>query len=104
MGLRDASLGAKVYGFDPYMSQNVTGGNSEISVAFHRTAFALVMRPLAIPMGAKEAAVESYKGFGIRVVKDYDVTYKRDVVSLDVLYGVKTLDANRAVLITAAAS
>jgi len=103
-GLRDASLGNKIYGFLPFMDQNITGGNSEISVAFHRTAFALCMRPLALPMGAKEAAIETYKGFGIRVVKDYDVSFKQDVVSLDVLYGVKTLAATRAVLITAAAS
>lgn len=102
-GLRDASLGARVFGFDPYMSQNVSGANEE-SIAFHRTAIALCMRPLALPMGAKEAAIESYKGFGIRVVKDYDVSFKQDLISLDVLYGVKTLDANRAVVITNNAS
>ncbi|MCZ7538245.1 MAG: hypothetical protein M5T61_21455 [Acidimicrobiia bacterium] len=39
------------------------------------------------------------ESFGIRVVMDYDIDQKEDVVSMDVLIGVKTLDANRAVLI-----
>lgn len=105
-GLREASLGSRVFGFDAYMSQNVklptqTTGNSksEVSVAFHRTAFALCFRPLALPQGAKNAAIMNYQGFGLRVVYDYDITKKQDVVSIDCLYGVKTLDAARAVLI-----
>jgi len=105
-GLREASLGNRVFGFDGYMSQNVKLGTqgtglptTEQSVAFHRTAFALVFRPLALPQGAKNAAILNYQGFGLRVVYDYDVNKKQDVVSIDCLYGVKTLDANRAVLI-----
>lgn len=105
-GLREASLGARVFGFDPYMSQNVklpaqTTGNptTEVSVGFHRTAFALCFRPLALPQGAKNAAIMNYKGFGLRVVYDYDITKKQDVISVDCLYGVKTLDPARAVVI-----
>ena len=33
------------------------------------------------------------------MVQDYDITYKQDVISLDILCGVKTLDANRAVVL-----
>jgi hypothetical protein len=107
-GLREASLGRRTFGFDAYQTQNIkaptgTPGagqpNTEIGVAFHRTAFALVTRPLVLPQGAANAAVESYKGFGVRVVMDYDISKKQDVVSIDTLYGVKTLDPNRAVLI-----
>jgi hypothetical protein len=98
-GLREASLGRRVFGFDPYQTQNIDD-DPEISVAFHRTAVALATRPLALPMGAAKFAVESYKGFGLRVVFDYDIDKKQDVCSIDCLYGVKTLDANRAVLIT----
>ncbi|WP_336214394.1 P22 phage major capsid protein family protein [Nonomuraea sp. LPB2021202275-12-8] len=105
-GLREASLGRRVFGFDPYQTQNihiptqVTGASTtEVGVAFHRTAFALVTRPLVLPQGAANAAVESYKGFGLRVVMDYDLDKKQDVVSIDCLYGTKTLDPNRAVLI-----
>lgn len=109
-GLREGSIGANLFGFDAYASQNIgqpkaAGAQqpgdptTEVNVAFHRTAVALVTRQLELPQGAQNAAIASYKGFGIRVVFDYDITKKRDVVSLDVLYGVKTLDAARAVLI-----
>jgi len=33
---------------------------------------------------------------------DYDIDKKQDVVSIDCLYGTKTLDPNRAVLIKGA--
>ncbi|MBT2234761.1 P22 phage major capsid protein family protein [Nonomuraea sp. NEAU-A123] len=107
-GLREASLGRRVFGHDAYQTQNIdapTGTpsagqpNTEVGVSFHRTAFALVTRPLVLPQGAANAAVESYKGFGVRVVMDYDISKKQDIVSVDCLYGVKTLDPNRAVLI-----
>jgi hypothetical protein len=108
-GLREASIGRK-FGFDNYMTQNIGGPNdpdsgdawTEIGVAFHRTAFALAFRPLALPQGAQRASIQNYKGFGLRVVIDYDIDKKQDVVSLDCLYGVKTLDADRAVLIKGA--
>jgi hypothetical protein len=78
-----------------------TSGNSksEVGVAFHRTAFCLVTRPLVLPQGAANAVVANYKGFSLRVVMDYDIDLKQDVVSIDTLYGTKTLDANRAVLV-----
>jgi len=110
-GLRQGSVGPNLFGFDAYMSQNIGQPSAnpavgqpttEVSVAFHRTAVALVTRQLELPYGARDAAIEGYKGFGIRVVFDYDITKKKDIVSLDVLYGVKTLDKNRAVLIKGA--
>lgn len=97
-GLREASFGGRVSGFDPYMTQNVT--DPEESVAFHKTAFALVTRTLEVPPGAQDATIMNYKGFALRVVYDYDIKYKQTVVSVDCLYGTKTLDANRAVVIS----
>ena len=97
-GLREASFGGRVSGFDPYMTQNVT--DPEESVAFHKTAFALVTRTLEVPPGAQDATIMNYKGFALRVVYDYDIKYKQTVVSVDCLYGTKTLDADRAVLIS----
>ena len=38
------------------------------------------------------------------MVYDYDIKYKQTVVSVDCLYGTKTLDANRAVLLQGAGS
>jgi len=105
-GLREASLGVRSFGFDPYMSQNVKlpaqvegAPTTEVGVGFHRTAFAFVTRPLALPMGAVNSAIQSYNGVGLRVTYMYDIAHKQDVVSIDCLYGVKTLDAARAVLI-----
>jgi hypothetical protein len=110
-GLLEASLGGRVSGFDPYWTQNVgqpaqspASGQptTEVNVAFHRTAFALAFRPLELPQGAIDAAMVPYKGFALRVVRDYDVNLKQMVISIDCLYGTKTLDANRAVLIKGA--
>lgn len=106
-GLMEASLGRRVFGFDPYMTQNIAVpspqgagiSTTEVGVAFHRTAFALAFRPLALPKGNVNAAIANYKGFGLRVIYGYDMDKKQDVVSIDCLYGTKTLDANRAVLI-----
>ncbi|MDF5756652.1 P22 phage major capsid protein family protein [Spongiactinospora sp. TRM90649] len=105
-GLREASLGRRIFGFDAFGTQNIkvpaqTSGNSttEVGVAFHRTALCLVMRPLVLPQGAARATVANYKGFSLRVVMDYDIDLKQDIISIDCLYGTKTLDPHRAVLV-----
>lgn len=95
--LREASLGRK-FGFDIYTDQNIekTDGGYVPSLAFHKNAFALVTRPLALPNGAAQAAIVNYDGFGLRVVYDYDVKSKKDTISIDMLCGVKTLDKDLA--------
>ena len=67
------------------------------SLAFHKDAAAFVTRPLEVPQGAAKAYVASADNFSIRVVFDYDPTYKRDTISFDVLYGVKMLRTTLAV-------
>ena len=95
--LREASLGRK-FGFDTYMDQNVIEKSGVIqNLAFHKNAFALVTRPLALPSGAAKAAIVNYDGFGLRVVYGYDMTKKTDIVSIDMLCGVKTLNKDLAV-------
>lgn len=109
--LREAYLGRRLFGFSPYWTQHVeqpagtpASGEptTEVGVAFHKTAVALVTRPFELPQGAANAVVMNYKGFGIRVVIAYDNVKKKDVVSVDTLYGVKVLDPNRAVLLKGA--
>lgn len=112
-GLVEASIGRK-FGFDVFESQvfggkgasedgmpyDVAGGAAANAngVAFHRDAVALATRALEIPLGKRESdgtpvasAVAQYKGMGLRVVYDYDVTHKQDVVSVDFLFGVRAI-------------
>lgn len=100
-GLREASMGSRKFGFDPYESNNITTNQG---YAFHRDAVTFASRPLWLPKGAADAAVVSYKGIGIRVVYDYNMNLKSDVVSLDVLYGIKVMDTLRGVIIDGSAS
>ena len=97
--LREASLGRK-FGMDFYVDQNMDSGTAK-AVAFHKNAFALVTRMLEQPQGAAKSAIVNYDGFGLRVVYDYDIKSKTDVVSIDMLCGVKTLDENLAAIIAA---
>lgn len=106
-GLREAEIGHK-FGFDTYMDQNVASHTAKNSagtsvtvgaIGFHQNAFTLATRPLAQPRGAAAASTRSYNGIGLRVVYDYDIQKKQDVVSIDVLYGVQTLDPKKAVLV-----
>lgn len=98
--LREASLGRK-FGMDVYVDQNADASGVD-GLAFHKNAFALVTRSLALPNGASNSAIVDYDGFGLRVVYDYDINTKTDVVSIDMLCGVTTLDKNLASKITAA--
>lgn len=113
VGLRQAQFGGSASGFDPYMTQNIAGPaadpdtgepTTEVDLAFHKTAFALVTRTLEVPPGAQDATIMNFEGFALRVVYDYDIKFKQTVVSVDCLYGTKTLDPNRAVLIQGAAA
>ena len=93
-GLKEASLGRK-FGFDTYVDQNV----GKKSLAFHKNALAFVTRPLALPQGNKESAIVNYDGFGLRVVKDYDINKKKDIISIDMVCGIALLDDNMIAVI-----
>lgn len=106
----DASASSNEIAIDFYPTAP-TGGisdNAEVTyiatdhannLAFHKNAFALVSRPLALPRGKgnSQKAIVNYDGFGLRVVYDYNSTYKKDVVSIDMVCGVKTLTPELAV-------
>lgn len=99
--LREASLGRK-FGLDFYTDQNVDKVSKMSGVVFHKNAFALVTRPLALPQGAAKAAIVNYDGFGLRVVYGYDLSKKTDTISIDMLCGVKTLNDKLAAVIKTA--
>jgi hypothetical protein len=77
------------------------------NVAFHKDAFALVVRQLAnatgiTPGAVQKTAVDPDAGLSIRVTISYNPTLLSTQVTCDILYGVKTLDEQRAVVLSAA--
>ena len=71
--------------------------SSTSNLAFHRDAFCLVNRPLEPPMGGAESATINMGGLSIRVTYGYDMTYKRNMMSWDILTGFETLYPELAV-------
>jgi hypothetical protein len=70
------------------------------NLAFNKNAIALVTRPLALPkagMGA-QAAIASANSLSVRAVMQYNATSQGTIVTLDMLAGFKTLDADRGVV------
>ena len=90
--LREGSIG-RLLGIDNYMSQAVAQdaeGSFTANLVFHKNAFAFVNRPLEVAHGV-ESYVTSYNGLSIRVTMGYDITTKKQTLSIDCLYGYKTL-------------
>lgn len=110
--LRQGSIGRDLFGFEAFKTnlvgspkpagdQVVGDPTTEVGLAFHRSAIALASAPLEVPVGANQGqvSVASYRGLSVRVAYGWDIKYKQSVVSVDFLYGVKLLDAKRAVLL-----
>lgn len=96
--LREGSIG-RLLGIDNYMSQAVaTDGGFTANMVFHKNAFAFVNRPLEVAHGA-ESYVTSYNGLSIRVTMGYDIQTKKQTLSIDCLYGYKTLYPELAVVV-----
>jgi hypothetical protein len=66
------------------------------NMVFHKNAFALTMVPLEMPAGSVGGARKSYKGLSVRVVPTWDGINNVSFWRLDVLYGVKAIDARLA--------
>jgi hypothetical protein len=78
---------------------DVTARAHVANLAFHKGAFALVTRPLEMPKGATESYVTSFNGLSLRIVFGYNVTTKKQIMSVDMLYGVKCIYPELAVRI-----
>ncbi len=61
------------------------------NLAFHKNALALVTVPLELPDSAVFKARADWRGYSIRVIKDYDIDSDEEIIRLDVLYGVKAI-------------
>lgn len=77
--------------------------NHATNLIFHRDAFALVTRPMALPIGGAWGAVESFEGLTLRVTADYGMARKKNTMSFDILYGVKCLEPKLAVRVSGTA-
>ena len=66
------------------------------NMVFSEKAFALVSVPMVSPPGATDVGRQSYNGTNVRVIPVYDGTNDVSKWRLDILYGVKTIDARLA--------
>ena len=66
------------------------------NLLFKKEAFALAVVPMERPAGATDVAIENYKNLSVRLIPYYDGTNDVSNYRLDVLYGVKTIDARKA--------
>ncbi|MCK9597617.1 MAG: hypothetical protein M0R06_01175 [Sphaerochaeta sp.] len=94
-----ASAATVIVTFTPTLAQTVADdavvtfqGTGRDNMAFHKNALALVTAPLVPPLGGAKAEVITYKNLSCRVVYDYNIMTKTNIMSIDMLYGWKTLD------------
>lgn len=95
--LREGIVG-RLRGFtvleDPALADN-------FGVAYHRDAFAHVTRPSRQPEGAAKSATVAQDGFALRWIQHYNPLQLEDQSVVDTFVGAATLDATRAVSISA---
>lgn len=72
--LRNAVIG-RIYGFTVVECNGLTAGTC---VGYHRSGFALAVRPPAAPRGAASSASASAQGIGMRQVFQYDPSTAQD--------------------------
>lgn len=109
--LRNGEVG-RYKGFDVFRASNVittTSPTTRHNLAFHRDAFALVMRPMATATGmspgaVQRSAIDPDAGLAVRITMSYNPTLLATQVTVDILYGVKTLDANLGLKLDSTAS
>lgn len=73
-------------------------GEYTYNMMFQKNAFGFVTRPLEEARGA-DSYVVNYNGLSLRVTMDYDISTKKQTLSIDTLYGFKTLYPELAVCI-----
>lgn len=70
------------------------GGNAvayDISLGFHRDAFAFATADLEMPGGVDSASRVVQDGISMRYVRDFDIVNDRLISRFDILYGYKTI-------------
>jgi hypothetical protein len=69
----------------------VSGVGYPQNLAFHMNALALVTVPLELPDSAVFKARADWRGYSIRVIKDYDIDTDDEIIRLDILFGTKAI-------------
>lgn len=106
--LREGTIG-RYKGFDVMRATNVVSAGSpayRFNMGFYPDAFGLVtrvLRPAAgiTPGAVQKSAIDPDAGLSVRVTMSYNATLLATQVTCDILYGVKTLDEELAVLLAA---
>ncbi|WP_332763939.1 P22 phage major capsid protein family protein [Phenylobacterium sp.] len=65
--------------------------NYGVSLAYHKSAFALATADLVMPKGVDFGAREVFDGISLRIVRQYDINNDNLPCRVDVLYGYKTI-------------
>jgi len=68
-----------------------TAGGHVANLSFIKNACAFVGRPLEKPMGGVESYTANFEGISLRVTAGYDITTKKEILSIDTLYGIKAV-------------
>lgn len=70
------------------------------NLGFHENALALVTIPLELPDSAVFKARADWRGYSIRVIKDYDIDTDNEIIRLDILFGTKAIYPELGVQLT----
>ena len=76
----------------------ISGGHVA-NLVFNKLAFAFVSRALALPVDGRDSYVTSYKGLNLRVVYGYDMNTKKNMLSIDTIYGFAPLYPSLAAVV-----
>jgi len=71
---------------------NPAATTSKENLVFHKNAFAMVTAPIEPPLGGATAANESYGGLSLQAIYSYNHLTFKNVCTLSILCGVKTLN------------
>jgi len=89
--LRDAEVG-RIAGMQTYVSQFI---DPETAYAFHSSAFALANVAPIVPDGASFGASQTYSGYAVRWLRDYDALYLRDRSVVSTFIGCSSVNDGR---------
>lgn len=99
--LKEATIG-RLYGFDVYMSQLVVeSGAAPVNthnLAFHPQGLVLATRPLPNNSGKgvlQTVVTDPVSGLSLRFSQGYSIAAMATINTVDILYGIKTVDANK---------